>query len=158
MAKKVLNEEEKLKVKQLKKQSVAFLVLYYFFVAVVPIFIISVYFDLFKTASKYKASGILLIALIMIAVFFKNQLKRFYKSIAPSGFKTFIASCSVPLLLAVLLVVVWWASNSIYQLKMVLFFSMLSNMIAVPFNVMFSIKELEIKEIKEEDDDEEKEN
>lgn len=113
MTKKKLTEEEKKEVKRLRTKSIAFLCSYYFFVAAVPIFIISVYFDLFNKVGKYKPSGILLIALIMIAIFFKNQLKRFITTLEAGPFKTFVTSCYIPILLCFLLLIVWWASSSI---------------------------------------------
>ena len=148
MTKKKLTEEEKKEVKRLRTKSIAFLCSYYFFVAAVPIFIISVYFDLFNKVGKYKPSGILLIALIMIAIFFKNQLKRFITTLEAGPFKTFVTSCYIPILLCFLLLIVWWAS--IQQLKMVLFFSMLSNIVAIPFNVKFTMINEKIKEITQE--------
>lgn len=152
MTKKKLTEEEKKEVKRLRTKSIAFLCSYYFFVAAVPIFIISVYFDLFNKVGKYKPSGILLIALIMIAIFFKNQLKRFITTLEAGPFKTFVTSCYIPILLCFLLLIVWWASSSIQQLKMVLFFSMLSNIVAIPFNVKFTMINEKIKEITGEDE------
>ena len=150
MTKKKLTEEEKKEVKRLRTKSIAFLCSYYFFVAAVPIFIISVYFDLFNKVGKYKPSGILLIALIMIAIFFKNQFKRFITTLEAGPFKTFVTSCYIPILLCFLLLIVWWASSSIQQLKMVLFFSMLSNIVAIPFNVKFTMINEKIKEITQE--------
>lgn len=150
MTKKKLTEEEKKEVKRLRTKSIAFLCSYYFFVAAIPIFIISVYFDLFNKVGKYKPSGILLIALIMIAIFFKNQLKRFITTLEEGPFKTFVTSCYIPILLCFLLFIVWWASSSIQQLKMVLFFSMLSNIVAIPFNVKFTMINEKIKEITQE--------
>ena len=147
MTKKKLTEEEKKEVKRLRTKSIAFLCSYYFFVAAVPIFIISVYFDLFNKVGKYKPSGILLIALIMIAIFFKNQ---FITTLEAGPFKTFVTSCYIPILLCFLLLIVWWASSSIQQLKMVLFFSMLSNIVAIPFNVKFTMINEKIKEITQE--------
>lgn len=152
MTKKILTEEEQKKVKRLRKESIAFLVTYYFFVAVIPIIVISVYFDLFNKVGKYKPTGILLIALIMITVFFKNQLKRFIHTLEVGPFKTFVTSCFTPLILAFLLLGVWWAAGSIHQLKMVLFFSLLSNIAAVPFNVKFTSCNMQIKEIKGEEE------
>ena len=150
MTKKKLTEEEKKEVKRLRTKSIAFLCSYYFFVAAIPIFIISVYFDLFNKVGKYKPSGILLIALIMIAIFFKNQFKRFITTLEAGPFKTFVTSCYIPILLCFLLLIVWWASSSIQQLKMVLFFSMLSNIVAIPFNVKFTMINEKIKEITQE--------
>ena len=74
MTKKKLTEEEKKEVKRLRTKSIAFLCSYYFFVAAVPIFIISVYFDLFNKVGKYKPSGILLIALILFYIIRVNFL------------------------------------------------------------------------------------
>lgn len=154
MKKNDLTQEQKKEVKRLRVHSIAFLLTYYFFVAVLPIVFISTYFDLFKKVGKYKPTGIMLIALIMIAIFFKNQAKRFMKSLKPGELRTFITSCFIPVLLIIMLLIVWWASNSIYQLKMVLFLSIISNIIAVPFNVLFTKCNMQKKELLGEDENE----